>query len=559
MRLVAVILVLLGVLLLARLFFLQVVRGEYYSDQVDRQYLSPSVSAFDRGSIYFTERNGQLSAAASVKTGYLLYINPKILTSPEKVYQQINALFPLDRADFLKHADRPTDTYEEIAHQLPLAIGEQIKALKIKGVSLSKEKWRFYPAGRLASHVIGLLAFKGDERIGRYGLEKKYNTLLQRETDISFVNYFASIFLDLGRQLWRQERAEQGDIILTIEPLAQNYLEKQLADLAHRYRPASGGGIIMDPQTGAIAAMAALPNFNPGEKQASLVPLANPLIERTYEMGSVMKPLTLAAAMNEGLIKPETTFFDTGTVTLNNKTIRNHDDKAFGQVSMQKVLDDSINTGAIFAEQKLGQIKFKNYFLNYGIREKTGIDLPDEIKGLSGNLDSRREVEFATAAFGQGISWTPIGLTRAWATLGNGGFIVTPHVVKSIRYSNLTTAETEYEPVRRVLTATTSRQMSEMLTNTFDRAMVGGKYRIPHYRLAAKTGTAQMARPGGGYYTDRYLHSFLGYFPASRPRFIIFLYLVDPQGVPYASESLAEPFSNLARFLINYYEIAPDR
>ena len=558
-RVVSFCVVLVAALFLCRLFFLQVVRGEYYSDQVNKQYLSPAISSFDRGSIYFTEKTGKLFSAATVKTGYFLAINPSVLSKPESVYEKINSIVPVDRDFFMKKASRKKDTYEEIAHRLSLEEGDRIRALDYKGVMVYKEKWRFYPAGRLASHVIGLLAFRGDVYAGRYGLEKEYDGLLRRDSNVSFVNYFATVFLDLGRQLLKKNDQQGGDIVLTIEPMVQNYLEKQIADLNSRYSPQSIGAIIMDPQTGEIAAMAALPNFEPGGRQTDISVLPNPLVEKVYEMGSVVKPLTIAAAMNEGLVNASTTYLDNGTITLNNKTIHNHDDKVFGRVTMQKVLDDSINTGAVFAGQKLGHDNFRKYFLNYGIREKTGIDLPDEIKGLSGNLDSNREVEFATASFGQGVSWTPVGITRALACLGNGGYLVRPHVIKSFRYGNMASTETATKPLRQVLKTSTSQQISSMLISTFDRAMIGGKYKMPRYTVAAKTGTAQIAIPGGGYYGDRYLHSFFGYFPATKPRFVVFIYMVNPKGVAYASESLAGPFSELTHFLINYYEIAPDR
>jgi cell division protein FtsI (penicillin-binding protein 3)/stage V sporulation protein D (sporulation-specific penicillin-binding protein) len=227
---------------------------------------------------------------------------------------------------------------------------------------------------------------------------------------------------------------------------------------------------------------------------------------------------------------------------------------------MQEVINQSLNTGAVFVMQKLGKDRFREYFTNFGLGEKTGIDLPDEATGLINNLKSTRLVEYATASFGQGVAVSPIEITRALASLGNGGYLVKPYVVKRLERVN-TKLSTDTKPVvgRQVIKPATSQAITKMLVTAVDTALVHGSAKLDHYTIAAKTGTAQMPIPGGGYYADRYLHSFFGYFPASNPRFIVFLYMVNPKGVQYASESLVSPFMNLTKFLLNYYNVPPDR
>ena len=198
--------------------------------------------------------------------------------------------------------------------------------------------------------------------------------------------------------------------------------------------------------------------------------------------------------------------------------------------------------------------------MDFGVGEETGIELPNEISGLVTNFRSNRDVEYATASFGQGFAITPLETTRALAALGNGGYLPSPHLVKQIKYTNGTTWSPDYPYGRRVLSGESSEEITRMLVKVVDEALRGGTMKMSNYRIAAKTGTAQIANlEAGGYYDDRYLHSFFGYFPAYEPKFIVFLYMVYPKGVRYASETLTEPFFDLTKFLISYYNLPPDR
>ena len=231
---------------------------------------------------------------------------------------------------------------------------------------------------------------------------------------------------------------------------------------------------------------------------------------------------------------------------------------------MQEVLDESLNTGAVYVMQKLGKDRFRDYMTRYGLGEETGIDLPGEVRGSLKNLDenakNKRMVEYATAAFGQGISMTPIETARALAVLANQGKIVTPYVVKEINYAVGFSRTTVTDDAKPILKPETSETITRMLVHVVDNSLLGGTVKMKNYSIAAKTGTAQMAREDGkGYYDDRYLHTFFGYFPAYNPRFIVFLYTQYPKEVKYAAYTLTEPFMNIAKFLINYYNIPPDR
>jgi cell division protein FtsI/penicillin-binding protein 2 len=329
------------------------------------------------------------------------------------------------------------------------------------------------------------------------------------------------------------------------------------------YTPRFVGGIIMDPHTGEIVGMAVRPGFNLNTYNTVKDPalFGNSLVEGRYELGSIMKPLTMAAGIDAGAVTPQTTYYDTGCIKRSTFTVCNYDHKARHTVPMQEVLNQSLNLGVTFIEEKMGQPTFSKYMHVLGFGAKTGIDLPNEVTGDISPVEAESgpEVNYAAAAFGQGVSVSPIAMTRALASLANGGTLPSPHVVTAVRYESGIRHTLSASSGPQVFKPETVQTVSRMLTTVFDDALVKGKFKMDRYSIAAKTGTAQIAIPGGGYYSDRYLHSFFGYFPAQEPRYIVFLFAFEPRGAEFASATLAEPFATLAKYLINYYNIPPDR
>lgn len=549
-----------ALLLGARLYMLQVMDGAAFRERADRQYSNPSQRVFDRGSIFFETYAGNRISAASLKSGYTLALNPKLVENVEGTYEALSAITPLDKEQFMESAAKKDDPYEEVAKRVPQEAADKIEALKLPGVRLFKERWRYYPNGDLASHVLGFMGYKGDEYSGRYGLESYYNDVLQRGSKNLYTNFFAEIFSNINKKLLYQSEGE-GDIVSTIEPNVQLELEKNIKAVNKKYQSKETAGIIMDPKTGEIYAMASFPAYDPNffqaEKDAGVY--NNPLVQNVYEMGSIIKPITMAAGIDAGVVTPTSTYFDAGSLTLNNKTIYNYDKRGRGVTTMQEVLNQSLNTGVAHVVQLLGRKRFADYLFKAGFGEQTHIDLPAEATNLVDNLKAPRDIEYATASFGQGIALTPITTARALAAVGNGGYLVTPHVVKKIEYTSGMSKTPVFDTDRRVWSTTTSQTLSKMLTTVVDTALLGGTMKMEHYSIAAKTGTAQIAIPGKGYYEDRYLHSFFGYFPSYDPKFIVFMYTYDPRGEEYASHTLTEPFFDIAQFLINYYEVPPDR
>jgi cell division protein FtsI/penicillin-binding protein 2 len=560
-RLIFFLFLLLALVLVVRLYYVQIIHGQRYVDKADRQYVSPTNNIFDRGTIFFQNKDGSLLGGASLATGYIIAINPQKITDSAVAYESLSKLLSLDLDTFYAKVNQKESVYQRIADHVSEETMKKIEDLDIPGLQIQKERWRYYPGDSIASQTMGFVGYNGDKLVGRYGLEKYYEDVLSRNNNKAYVNFFAEIFSNL-KQTVSGDSKREGDIVTSIEPTVENFLQKKVNDISEKYKSKITGGIIIDPTTGEVYAMAVSPNFNLNkfneEKDVSI--FNNPLVEGLYEMGSIVKPLTIAAGIDSGVITAESTYTDTGSLTLDTYTIYNHDKKAAGITNMQKVLDQSLNLGVAYVVRKMGKNIFADYMRNYGLAEETGIDLPGENHGRLGNLNSPRDIEYATASFGQGISLTPIATVRALSALANGGKLITPHVIKRVNYTSGLFNNISYiNEAKQVIKKETSEEISRMLTSVVDNALVNGAVKLPNYSVAAKTGTAQIAKPGGGYYDDRWLHSFFGYFPSYNPRFLIFLYTVEPQGIDYASQTLTNPFIDTVKFLINYYNIAPDR
>ena len=553
-----------ALILVGKLFFIQIIHNNFYIQQADHQYATPSSNIFERGTIFFERRDGVFVSGATQASGYKIAVNPERITNIEDTYDQLSKIITLDHDDFIAKNSKANDSYEEIAHRVPKEQADQITGLKIAGVSVFKEKWRFYPGSDMAAHSIGLVGYKGDELGGRYGLERQYNDILSRNGDNPYVNFFAEVFSSLRDKVTESNNEQEGDLITTIEPGVQGFLSQKITEVQARYNADSIGGIIMNPKDGSIYALDAKPSFDPNDfsQIKDTKTFANPLIENVFEFGSVVKPLVMAAGLDTGVVTADTKYTDTGMVVVDKKNIYNFDKKGRGPgTSMQDVLNQSLNTGMVFVAGKLGHTNVRDYLLSYGIDQKTGIDLPNETSGLVSNImKSPRDLEYANAAFGQGIAMTPMEMTRALASLSNGGNLVVPHLVQAIKYDDGTVKVINYPTKRVKIKEATGEEITRMLVTVMDKSLKGGAAKFEHYSVAVKTGTAQVAnKETGGYYEDRHTHSFFGYFPAYDPKFIVFLYAVNPKGVPYASQTWADPFLDITKFLLNYYEVPPDR
>ncbi|MCD6402245.1 penicillin-binding protein 2, partial [bacterium] len=377
---------------------------------------------------------------------------------------------------------------------------------------------------------------------GQYGLEEKYNNIL-----------------------FQEEKSRGDDILLNLDYKIQFMAEKLLAEDGKELGIDSGQIIVIEPETGKILALANFPNFNPNQykefAKKDLSIFQNAVTQKIFEPGSVFKPITFAAALNEEKITPETTYVDTGKVVINGWPIRNYGNRVYGETPMTEVLEKSINTGAVFVEDKIGHKTFLDYVGRFGFFEKTNIDLP-EIASENKELKKGYEVNFATASFGQGIEVTPIQLVRAYCAIANGGKLVRPYLVNKILDKKGRVLE-EIQPEiseSSIISQKAARELTAMLVNVVERGFAK-RAQIKGYYIAGKTGTAMIPwssldidKKG---YSEKTWQSFIGYFPAFDPKILILVKLDNP-ATKTAEYSAVPIFRKLAEFIINYQQIPPD-
>ncbi len=430
LRILAGLVVLFALLVIARLYFIQIIEGDYYAAQGQAQYESSNQELYDRGNIYFTRKDGTLISAATLATGFLIAIDPEELKNPSLVYGQINAITPIDQQTFAGAAAKTNDPYEVLLQHVSDAQGNAVSALNIPGVLVVRERWRVYPAGTEAAQTLGFVAYDNDNNLeGRAGLEEYYNDVLERPNEGLSDNFFAQLFANIDNTIIDANSAREGDLVTSIEPTVQQRLDQDLEAVTKKYSSTESGGIIMNPHTGAIIAIGSYPTFDPNDfENENPQYFGNPIVQSEYEFGSIQKSLTMASGLDSGAITPDETYDDTGCIYPDGDKVCNFDLVARGVIPMIQILDQSLNVGASFIAGQMGHATQRKYDIELGLGSKTGIDLPSEIAGDIRNLNTNEDVDFDTAAFGQGIAVTPIEMIRAVDALANNGAIVTPHV-----------------------------------------------------------------------------------------------------------------------------------
>ncbi len=530
----------------------------------------PFRSVGDRGNIYFTDKDDEKHLAATTHFGYNLNISPLEIEDAEEVYEHLNEEIDIDRRSFFKSAKKEkVDEYEIIKRDIPESIQEKIQAridkYGLKGVWMEPFKKREYINNSLAAHTLGFVSVDENQMTrGQYGVENIFDDVLSSANKIPKTTS-TTVLEQLGELPPQSKNSSAGNVTLTVDINVQRQLETQMRRIQYNWNAQKVGGIVMDPNDGSIIAIGAVPSFNPNTygQVTDYSLFNNPIVEDVYEMGSVFKALTVAIGFDSGRVLLRDSYTDHGQVVVDGEIISNYDGRGRGpNTSVQTILSHSLNTGAVFLLQKIGIGTYKDYMDEFRFDSITQVDLPKEIAGLVENLNSNREIEFATASFGQGIAVTPIATARAFASLANGGFIVQPYVTKDIeqpRIGGIISKRDFTRERKRVFNKSTADKVTKLLTTVYDRGILGGSLRNPRYSIAAKTGTAQLVNPNTGRYAEnKFLHSFFGYFPASKPKYLIFLFAVDPK-TKYASTSLSHPFAALTNFIISYYAIPPDR
>lgn len=540
-NLIFILIILFGAAIISRLAYYQIVKQELYRALAQGQQKSFQLVKGERGRIFF---NGGEILATNIKGKYV-FVSPEEIKEKEKTARELSQIFNLGEESILRKIEKDS-LFEKIKSSLTKEEEQALKEINLPGVYLGEAVFRQYPQGTMISQVIGFL---GGEKKGQYGIEAYYDDFLQGKEKIFFSKN-------------SQGFNKGADIFLTIDYNVQFMAEKLLARAKENLNIKGGQIIVLNPNTGKIFALAHFPNFDPNyySKIDDFQIFQNGAIQKLFEPGSAFKPITMAAALDYGKITPQTTYIDSGSVKIGKYVIENYNKRVFGKQTMTEVLEKSINTGAVFVEKQLGHDLFLQYIDAFGFFEPTGIDLQGEVYSENREFKKGYEINFATASFGQGIEMTPIQLVRAFCAIANGGKLIKPYLVEKISQNN-EIIETQIEiSSNQVISLKTSSQITAMMISVVENGFGRGA-RIPGYYIAGKTGTAQVSWSSMGIdkegYSDETWQSFVGFFPALDPEFLILIKLDNPE-TRTAEYSAMPIFKELAKYIIYYYQIPPD-
>lgn len=551
-NIILILVFIIGAAIFSRLFFLQIIERKLFQAQAIGQHGLSDITG-SRGQIFCKDSSsGEIKSLAINTDNWTISANLKEIPDKNAFAKALSKEIPQTEEQIFAKLDGQ-DSYPVIEKDLSSGQLAKIKALKLLGLSWQNNPKRFYPQGNMASQVLGFL---GGEGSGQYGVEGYYDEILKGKTGIQQEKTgLDSFFSDDG-----QLSLDGSDIYLTIDYNIQLQAESLLERAKTKLEMDAGQIIVLDPNSGKVLALANFPAFdsNKYSKEKDLAVFQNGATQKLFEPGSIMKPFTMAAALNEGKITPDTTYVDTGIVKFGTKSIHNFANEVYNTQTMTQVLEKSINTGAVYAQQQLPHKTFLEYLDRFGFDEKTEIDLQGEVYSRNSALrDNGPDMNFATASFGQGIELTPIQVARGFCAIANGGKLVKPYIVEKIVSGN-DESVTRQEISEPIVSQQTISQLTSMLVSVVDNGF-NGVAKIPGYYLAGKTGTAQVPlKNRKGYEPDNVtIQSFVGYGPAFKPQFLILVKLDSPK-VSKSSLSAVPIFKELAQYIINYWKIAPD-
>ncbi len=533
----------------AKLFFLQIHQGDRLAERATKQYERRLPIVSRRGTIY--DRAGR-ELAVSMRVSSV-FAQPAAIEHPARVAR---ALAPILGQSVKELQGRLTSerTFIWIQRQLDPAQSGAITDLNLKGIGLFPESRRYYPRQERAAHVLGLVGL--DDR-GLEGLEFHYDDLLGGQPQFVVAQQDA-----LGRIVFRREQARPQrpifDLTLTIDEVLQYIAERELQRAIDRSRAKAGTAIVMDPWTGEILALANVPTFDPNNyRKASSAARRNRAATDAFEPGSVFKVILAAGAFEEGVVRPGDRFHgEYGTIEVSGITIRDHE--KFGWLTVQQILAQSSNVGAIKIGQKLGKSLYYHYINGFGFGTLTGLDLPGEAPGLMRRPKGWSNLSLPVLSLGQEISVTPIQMATAFAAVANGGSLVRPHVVRSLR-SQDGSLQRQVEPVviRQVISAQTAQTLLAMLRAVVEDG-TGKEAALAEYTVAGKTGTAQKLDPATGRYSpQKVVASFVGAVPAEHPRLVILVVIDDPDTLRWGGSVAAPAFREIARDALKYLQVPP--
>ena len=542
-----------------RLFQVQIIKNDFYKVLAQDQHEFFQETVPKRGEIFIRDLySDHLYPLAVNKELSIVYASPKNVENKREIAKKISEILKLEEEKIYNLLNKKDDPYEVIKTSVQDDIVEIIRKEEFTGIGFIPEIVRYYPGNYFASNLVGFLGFKDDKRVGQYGIEGYYNDRL--EGTMGFLEIEKDVsgnWISFG--LKSSKAPENGDdIILTIDQTIQYLAEKKLEDAINKYGAKKGDLIVMNPISGAIIALAQYPRYNPNEysKENDMSVFLNSSIHSVYEPGSIQKPITMAIGIDLGKISPSTTYIDEGYLKIDGWPISNSDGKANGKQNMIQVLEKSLNTGTVFAVNQIEKKEFYDYLKNFGLDEFTGIEFTGETRGNLSNLEKKNEINYATASYGQGISVTPLVALNAISVLANDGKLMKPHIVSEFIHDGIS-EKVEPEVVRQVVSSRTANLVSAMMVSVIENGHAQ-QAKVDGYKFAGKTGTAQIPKKDGrGYEEEKTIHTFVGFGPMPNPKFSILVKLDEPENAPYAANTTAVVFQDLAQELVNYYNLSP--
>lgn len=543
-----------GVIIL-RLFYWQVVKADELSKLGQSQYGTSIKIEPIRGEI----KTSDSFPIAANRITYLLYVDPKIVKDKNTLAKNLSQILDLDQASVSASISQDL-FWVPIKNSIESDLKNKIEKEKLPGVGFEREFTRFYPEASMAASLLGFVGRdESGASKGYSGIEGYYDRLLRGKTGTAIQIHDALGIPILARANSDKSFGTDGSsLILNINRSMQFLAEQKLKDGIERYGARGGMIGIMDPKTGNILAMANFPSFDPAKYQDYTDELyKNTFISNLYEPGSTFKPLVMSAAFNEKLLTPQSKCPRCGgPVSVGGYDLHTWNDKYYPNTSMIEVIQHSDNTGMVYTAQKLGLDRMVNYLDKYGIGKTTGIDLEGETAPDIKPKNQWYSVDLATTGFGQGINVTPIELLAAFSSIANNGIMMEPHVVGSVVDENGKITKIIPKELGRPISSETAKVMTEVLVNAVEKGEAQFA-RIKGYRIAGKTGTASI--PVEGHYDpNKTIASFIGFAPATEPKFVMFVIIDRPTTLIYGAETAAPIFFAVAKDLLTYYGISPD-
>lgn len=548
-QVLGVIFILVTLLLGYRLFQKQILEHANYLVLAENQYMIKQDTSAVRGKIFFSD----LYPVATNSRTYQILAVPNQIKDKNETAAKLASVLDITEADIFKQINNDKYYIPPLKKKMSEEDGKKVADLKLKGVVVMPENVRTYPEGQLASQVLGFVDASGD---GRYGIEGYYNNELKGVGGTVYGEKTASgEIYDINSNIAPRNGT---DFILTINRDIQYKVEQILKDSVEKYEADSGTVVITKPQTGEILAMANFPTYDPNTynkvSQDQQNVFNNAAISSAWEPGSVFKPLVMSMAINDTKVEPDTENVFGNSVTVNSYEIHTSTNQAYGRETMTQVLENSDNVAMVWVSELLGKDTMYKYLKDFGFGRKTGIELDTESPGALDEAKKWSEAKRATISFGQGITMTPLQVLNATAAIANKGKLMQPYIIaKTVDYSGKEEIRQSKE-ITKVISEETAKKVTDMMISVVVNGH-GKKAAVEGYKVAGKTGTAQVPKPGGGYFDERHIGSFIGFAPADDPKFAILVRLDNPKNVDWAESSAAPTFGEIAKWLLDYMNV----